>query len=165
MNYIVATVLSNSADDAHGRVIVSSIGLWDKSELIPSVGNCILAPDDLVLVDISMGKEYPVILGKYKGAAQSKVSPSGEGEIVWESRYGKDWTQLRSKGNKTILKNSSGVEIVINKNKVTIKSNLIEIDSAITVNKSAGPPEIKGPFCALPNCLFTGTPHVSTKAI
>jgi len=159
MNYIVATVLTNSADDKYGRVKVSSPSIWDgESAPIPTVGYCSLNKGDLVLIDCEMGIEYAVILGKYRGTVQDSNSQSGEGEIIWETMYGKKWAQLRSQGSKTIFKNSEGMEL-------TIDGMKVYINGLITTPQSAGPPELKGPFCALKVCPFTGGPHVSTKTL
>lgn len=131
MSYILAEVLTNSADDSYGRVKVKSKGVWKESFLIPSVGYNLLAPGDLVVVDISMGLEKPLIFGKYQGEKQKSVSPLGEGETVWESRRGGSWSQLRADGESFKFSNSLGVVIEASGSKVSIKAGGQDLNSLL----------------------------------
>lgn len=183
MNYIIAEVVTSSADDSSGRVKVKSLGIWEESDLIPSIGFIPLTTGDWVIVDLTVGIEYPLIMGKYKSPAQAAVSPKGSGEIIWETIYEGKWAQLRSVGNTTVFKNSAGVEMSIDGSKVVVKATTIEVEATTikveatsmdikalttklntmidTPQLSTGPPEMVGPFCALPACLLTGVPHRS----
>ena len=41
--------------------------------------------------------------------------------------------------------------------------NISGFSTQIKMSGMAGPPSTKGPFCALPTCLFSGSPHVSEQ--
>lgn len=71
--------------------------------------------------------------------------------------------EIKSKESSIVLKDNGDVDV--NGTNVTVQGEKININGSSEVKVSGtstiGTP---GPFCALSNCLFSGTPHTSNKS-
>lgn len=160
---IRAKVLTNSSDDKYSRVKIQTEGLWEESELVESVNMIPLSKGDIVFVDVTAGFESPLILGK---AANKDYKPaeSVEGEILYQSSNGSDYTIAFVKNDNLEIHNSSGVKISVNKGNVTISGASVSIEKgSITIDGTVSPTG-KGALCAIPVCPFTGANHTGPKA-
>lgn len=176
MSYIVAEVLTNCEEDEFYRVKLKAKRIWDESPLTPSLNSIYLDKGDQVLVDISLGVDNAVILAKYRNKAQSDKSQKVDGVILQEISKDNDWTQVYTKDSIIHVENSKGVHLTIDGDSITLESTKLELksdditlkgkiklDGTTTFTKSASAPENSGPLCALPKCLFSGAPHVTSK--
>ena len=159
---IRAKVVTNSSDDKYSRVKLQSDGLWEESELVESINMIPLSKGDIVFVDVTEGFESPLILGR---AANKDYKPaeSVEGEILYQSSNGSDYTIAFVKNNNLEIRNSNGVKISVNKGNVTISGASVSItQGSITIDGTVSPTG-KGAFCAIPVCPFTGANHTGPK--
>lgn len=75
----------------------------------------------------------------------------------------KDTIALHKDDGSDITLNGDSIQVKQNSKEVTLTGNNITINSGmgtITANGAVAPATTgMGPFCAIPNCLFTGMPH------
>lgn len=190
---IRAIVETNSCEDENARVKISCEGIWEDTPLIESVGGIPLKKGDIVFVDISGGFENPLIIGRAMGVMNS-YGKDVNGSLLWESSDGSKFTIAFVKNNKLEVYNSDNVEVIVDGNSISIKSSDVSIEADnlkvkattaevesdnVTVKakssceitgggifklKGTVAPESSGPLCGIPACLFTGAPHLGTKA-
>lgn len=117
---VLAEVLTNCEDDIYKRVKVKSPHVWEESDLIPSLNGIYLEKGDQVIVDISAGVDNAYIKGKLYNKNQNDKSVKGEGVILYEARNGEDWTAAWVTKDKFYWKNSKGVSVSIQGDKIEI---------------------------------------------
>lgn len=161
---IRAKVLTNSSDDKYSRVKLKTEGLWEESELVESVNMIPLSKGDIVFVDVTAGFESPLILGRAANKDYKPAESSVEGEILYQSSNGSDYTIASVKNNNLEIRNSNGVKISVNKGNVTISGASVSIENgSVTIDGTVSPTG-KGALCAIPVCPFTGANHTGPKA-
>lgn len=216
---VIAEVLTNCEDDVYRRVSLKCEGIWDESDLAPSLNGIYLEKGDTVLVEYE-DPENPIILGRLRTAKQKDNDPQteNEGVIIYQAKNGEDWSVLKVSKDSVYWENSKGVHLYVNGDSVDInvtKDLTLSVDgnitqtvkgdveqtvdggSTITVKSDAtvkvegnstlevgsnvnfkatkttidsilectrmGIPDGQGPFCGIPNCLFSGAPHSASK--
>lgn len=178
----IGTVLTNSEEDEFKRVKVEALGFYEESELMPSVNSIYLSKGDRVIIDTTYGVDNAFILGKFRDKLQNENSQQGEGQIIYETKTDDGWSELRAVGNGVIWSNSEGVKLTIEGENITlectslsiqseectlksdsvaIEANSTEIKGKVTIPNTASAAKATGPFCGVPNCLFSGAPHLT----
>lgn len=94
-----------------------------------------------------------------------------DGDYLTINRSTKETTFNHNSGTKIVIKKDGSVEIgVVGTQNTTVTGNVViegksnvtvKHGAILTIDGSGVTPNPKGgPLCAIPNCLFTGTPHV-----
>lgn len=174
---VKAEVITNCTEDPYWRVKVKSDGIWEESQLIPSLNSVYLEKGDTVLIEMT-GMSDPVIMGKLMDASQKSKNPMGGSPVLFQAKNGSKWIAAIVKEGRLEIKTSDGAEVLIEggaldmevetvdikATKITIKGDNIEVVGSV-LHKGVASPNAKGAFCGLPNCLFSGAPHSSDQTI
>jgi hypothetical protein len=121
----------------------------------------VLITDDKIEVRYKE-KADVVIEDDHINAKIEKCSADMQGEIV-KLENGTSSAEINAgkitltNGNDTITADGGNIEVSAS-TKATIKAPQVEITGGQVSMKGTATPG-NGPFCALPNCLFTGAPH------
>jgi hypothetical protein len=160
MSLLIATVITNSRDDEFKRVRLTLPQLWKESELTPSLNGIPLSKGDRVVIDVSLGQDNPLILGKLRDINQKKISQAVDGLILYETNDDNgNWAVLYGDGSNCTWKNSEGVT-------VEIKGSTIKVKGKVTIENEVVPSQSQpGAFCGLKTCLFTGAPHSNKSTL
>jgi hypothetical protein len=127
-----------------------------------------LVTDDWVWVFFENGDfHYPVIfdLINFKGSYPTpSVGSYGSYDKI---QFGNLTIEYDETNKKLVITDPNANEITLDSTGLTIKGGSATLPVTITggklvVNGTSTPPGITGPFCALPNCLLTGGPHLGT---
>lgn len=174
MSLVIAEVVTSCEEDEFRRVCLKLDKMWIKSKPAPSVNGIPLYKGDIVIVDISLGFDNPLVLGRLRTAKQNKISPKGDGVLIYETRDGDSWAAAWGSGNRLTIKNSEGTTIVmegkgvtvtadtvnVKSKDATVKSDNITLDGKVKIVHPVTPDQAHpGALCGLPVCLFSGAPH------
>jgi len=90
------------------------------------------------------------------------VTLTPEGKAIVHGKDGKASVELDADGGVTVIADGSTVALAPG-GKATITAKEITLTGGDLVVAGAASPSGSGPFCAIPNCLFSGAPHVGNK--
>lgn len=173
-----AVVKSNCTDDPNFRVKVECKQLWkETSELIPSLNGMYLEEGDEVYL-LQESTECYIILGKIFTDNQKQLEPIQGQTVLFRAQKSSDYITAAVIENDLTLQTSSGLELKIDLEKLTltvpstlkIKTDTFDIEgTTITIKGKTefkngfGAPDATGPLCGVPNCIFSGSPHSSSS--
>lgn len=117
---------------------------------------------EAVVLFVNGNKENGIVVA----CEQSKFRLKGlkENEVAVYHKDGhyikltEDGVEIENNSTKFILKQGNA-EIILENGNAKIKGGTVQIDGATNLTTPTG----AGPFCGLPNCLFTGAIHQTNK--
>lgn len=192
MKIIKGEAVSSSIDDELWRVKVKAEGFWDEpSDPLPVLNEVFISEGDQVL--ILMEDIYnPIIIGRYPNKNQIDLDKVKR-PVVFSARKGDNYItvsisdeslELKTSGgsvieikdkvfNKSIEENNikndklvveAKTELTVKAGTISVKGDSITIEGSTTHSGTAAPTG-KGAWCAIPNCLFSGAPHIGDKTV
>ena len=191
MKIIKGESLTSSIQDSFWRVKVKAEGYWEESDLLPVLNEVYISEGDQVLILVE-DIYNPIIIGRFPNKKQIDTDPV-KNPIVLQSRNGDNWIAVSVSDEAFTLTTSGGTVLEVKDKSITkkveeqndthdkltieattelnlkagtlkIKGDSITIEGSTTHSGTAAPTG-KGAWCAIPNCLFSGAPHIGDKTI
>lgn len=164
----LCTVETNSADDVYKRVKLSHPNFWSElSPLIPSLNGVALSKGDQVLVDLTE-MASPLILGRIFTKPQldnnelqgmSVGIPEG---LLFKFQNDNNWVMASGSPDEFVLETSKGLVLTFNQTSIPPQIKLSANKKGVgLLGRVTG---TEPGFTCVPNCLFSGAPHVSGTA-
>lgn len=128
---IKAKVLTESSEDAFGRVRVTSPRIWLESELLDVFNQIPLNVDDIVYVFTEDDFSTALVLGKCRDNNFKTNSKNQDWVVIYESVKEDKWTVISGIGEQLLIENSQGLSMLMDGEKIQFNEgsqNLIFIN-------------------------------------